>query len=349
MSERNPDIAKLLDDDSFVRWINNEATPEEQQQWEYWESQGEEYRMLKEQAKLLYELPMADDAGEDRKQQLARLNRSIDQREHNVWRLPFVQKRSTTAYSYAAATIALLIGVLSIILYSIEEGRTSSQVAYRTVSIDYGMRGTIEISDGSQITLNSNTKLRYAPEQLNADTIEVWLNGEGYFSITRNPRGQRRSFIVHTSEGNVEVLGTRFNVSTRDQQTNVVLEEGKVGLELKDSTQQARDSYVMRPGELAVLSKDNKEIGVQAVDPALYTSWTNHKMMFDRTALEKIAKDIEHTYGVDIQVDGSSLKSEKISGSVNNPDLQTLLDGLSEALDIEIRRTNNHITISRNK
>ncbi len=90
--------------------------------------------------------------------------------------------------------------------------------------------------------LYSITKLRYAPEQFSTDTIEVWLDGEGYFSIRRNPQGPHRSFIVHTSEGNVEVLGTKFNVNTRDQQTNVVLEEGRINLELNSAAGQ-RQAY----------------------------------------------------------------------------------------------------------
>src|SRR5690625_7468437 len=74
---------------------------------------------------------------------------------------------------------------------------------------------------------------------------EVFLTGEANFWITKGESEEAR-FVVHTKDLDVEVLGTRFNVNSRDLETIVYLEEGSVKVERKD---RKKEKIYLTPGE----------------------------------------------------------------------------------------------------
>lgn len=209
---------------------------------------------------------------------------------------------------------------------------------YSTIEVGYGEKGVLKISDGSSIRLNANSSLRYSPEQFNKATVEVWLEGEAYFSVVRDPGNKKRNFIVHTPDGDIRVLGTRFNVNTRFRRTGVVLEEGSVEVVLKDKFQEVTGQIRLKRGQRAQFSSNQTDVQVQQVNTTLYTAWRNGKLVFKDIPLKEIIKNIEHTYGVSIEVEEPALLDKKISGSLRNPDLETLLKGMEEVLNLNIRQ-----------
>lgn len=78
-----------------------------------------------------------------------------------------------------------------------------------TIYVPYGKRSTLILADGSKVYLNSGSSLVY-PVVFAKDKREVYLDGEGYFEVSKEAR---RKFIVQTSCKAIEVLGTKFNVS----------------------------------------------------------------------------------------------------------------------------------------
>src|SRR5690606_8829179 len=103
--------------------------------------------------------------------------------------------------------------------------------------------------------------------------------------------------IVHTREGlNVEVLGTKFNVKTREHGSEVLLTEGKVKLNVEDKVAAA---VYLNPGELATM-KENK-LSKKTVKDVAYTSWLNSKMVFDKMPLGDLAQILRDTYGLKVE------------------------------------------------
>jgi ferric-dicitrate binding protein FerR (iron transport regulator) len=111
----------------------------------------------------------------------------------------------------------------------------------------YGETARIKLPDGSMVVLNAHSTLTYN-DWSEGQTREVWLNGEAFFEVQKKHDATGRvKFVVHTGDLNVEVLGTRFNVSNRGLRTQIVLEEGKVRLRYEQETEKVID---MQPGEL---------------------------------------------------------------------------------------------------
>lgn len=336
MSISDQKLAELLNDDSFVRWLKGEATEEECRKWNAWEQRDSLHADLKNKARLLYDIPMDSSSGVGVEQQLSRLNKRIDKKI----RAADSAKRKRKGYTLlAAAVIVLLLAVVSFMSLSLNENvDRSKNTVYKTVEVGNGETATLNISDGSQIRLNANSSLRYKTGHFDNDTVEVWLKGEGYFSIIHDPEGQKRIFIVHTPDGDIQELGTKFNINTKFDGTDVVLEEGRVKLTLRSQDQKNGMEAVMEPGQKALLHSVNDTITFKEVDPSLYTAWVDGKLKFKESSLKEIIRTVEATYGISVVVSDSSLLNRRVSGSLQNPDLKTLLKGLEQVLNLEFKQ-----------
>ncbi|WP_158657062.1 FecR family protein [Maribacter cobaltidurans] len=80
----------------------------------------------------------------------------------------------------------------------------------KTYSTGIGETETILLADGSSVELNANSSLSYKRFQWN-DERSVVLTGEGYFKINSGA-----PFTVETDQGEIQVLGTSFNVRNRN-------------------------------------------------------------------------------------------------------------------------------------
>ncbi|MGB3800860.1 MAG: FecR family protein, partial [Lewinella sp.] len=150
------------------------------------------------------------------------------------------RKRSATFGPWlAAAAILLLLVAGGLALFSGGEELT-------TTTTGFAEQKSVALPDGSIVRLNANSSLSYAPDWDDREDREVILRGEAYFEVLPNPTtGQK--FLVTTPDLTVAVLGTVFNINSREEETSVFLEEGKIALQLKAGDQTEK---TMEPGEL---------------------------------------------------------------------------------------------------
>lgn len=352
MEKSRRELQDLLDNDSFVRWIKGKATKAEKAFWKKWLKSDPSHPELKRLAKILFRLSFKNEDSSDVDRQLEKLNRQIDQRlSSHLYRFPEpVQSQKSGYLKWAiAAGIVLTIAVTGVFKYWKGLNAPEKKPAYKMIATDFGRQGSIKLSDGSEIRLNAHSTLRYNPSAFTKSDMEVWLRGEAFFSIVHNPEGHKRDFVVHTADGDVMVLGTRFNVNTRYKETQVALIKGSVRIQVRDTVQQKKIEKIIQPGEMAVFSGAQNKVHIQRVDTTRYTAWLNQKLIFDNTPLNDILRDIEQTYGVEVDVREQDLLQQRISGSLVNTNLETLMNGLSKTLDIKVvQRDEKHLVISRN-
>ncbi|SOD96000.1 FecR family protein [Spirosoma fluviale] len=205
----------------------------------------------------------------------------------------------------------------------------------------FGKMSTLTLPDGSTVTLNGNSRLRYAPRWASHQTREVWLDGEGYFRVTHKQNHER--FVVHLpNKLNIEVLGTQFNVMARQARAKVVLNTGKIRL---DVGEQAKEKLVMRPGDLFYADVKAKVYYRKHVDAAAQSAWQSGKLTFDGTTLQEVAQMLEDTYGVKVIITDPALQRQTISGTIPNQSMQTILNGLTTLFDLHITQQSNQIII----
>jgi transmembrane sensor len=236
----------------------------------------------------------------------------------------------------ASLTILLAMAMGAIYFLKVNVFTTSTSIA-----TTYGEIKKVELPDHSVVTLNANSKLKYITDWTNVANREVWLEGEAFFEIKKKNTGQK--FLVHTRDLEVEVLGTKFNVNERRKLTQVVLNEGRVKLNMNKSV--SGTAVIMKVGDLIEFSKASLNLRKKLVNPAKYSAWKNKEWILDNLSLQEVALQIEETYGVKVVIENTSIASETVTGVVPTGNLDILLKALAIAFKINITSSNNLIII----
>jgi len=175
-----------------------------------------------------------------------------------------------------------------------------------TVVIPYGSSSNITLADGTRVWLNAGSRLIY-PSRFVDRTREVFLSGEAFFDAAKN---EKQPFVVKTADVQVEVLGTRFNVTAypEDFAVQTVLAEGSVEI---------KKGVLLNPGELAYFNKKTRETRTQNVDVTEYTLWTQGLFKFSNTDFNRITKKLERFYNVRFQFDDPFKGGIQVSGKLD--------------------------------
>jgi transmembrane sensor len=208
-----------------------------------------------------------------------------------------------------------------------------------------GETRVIALPDGSQVTLNANSSLEYEANWSDEQERHVWVKGEAYFEVAPkyNKRREPTRFVVHTSDLNVEVLGTSFNVNDRHAQTAVVLNTGKVRV---DFDNKKMPQVVLEPGERLAFTTKTMEVHREKIKPSHYTSWKDGVLEFNDTPLSEVAQTLSDIYGLAIQFKTPEMKEILLSGTISCKDLAVFIKGIATTLDITIEQSQNTLIFS---
>lgn len=241
-------------------------------------------------------------------------------------------KRRHFLYS-AAATLALcMVAYIAFLLLN-----TNASVSFQTA---YGERQSLTLPDGSEVMLNANSKLTY-PEDWDQQAVrEVWLEGEAFFHVQEKSREGGIKFIVHTQGLDVEVLGTRFNVRNRHQATEVVLNSGKVKLNVE-----GKESLFMEPGDWVEYSLKTQIYDRKQINTETYTSWRNNVLTFEESTLGHIATVLQDSYGYTFSFKSPEIAEKQFTTTLPADQIEILFPMLEESFNLKIIQNGKHITI----
>jgi transmembrane sensor len=232
------------------------------------------------------------------------------------------------------ASAAMIVTLLGTTLYLQQD-----RLWYKNYHTAYGETQTINLSDGSRVTLNANSTLRLKRFGFDSEpNREVFLDGEAEFSIKHKDNNQK--FIVRTSQKlEVEVLGTEFSVFARLRGSKVVLSKGKV--KVNYITGKQRHSILMKPGELVSLDKKGTVKLKEINNVKAYTAWKSHRFIFDDTTLEEITYQLEETFGVQVQIHSAILAKRSVTGTFSAEQADDLIAILQELLSLQYEKNSD--------
>jgi hypothetical protein len=193
--------------------------------------------------------------------------------------------------------------------------------------IPYGNQSKLILSDNTVVWLNAGSRLVY-PTFFNGKTREVLLFGEAFFEVSKNTE---KPFIVKTSDIEIKVLGTQFNVSAyaEDKVIQTVLKEGSVEICQNNATI-FDGKIVLKPNQMASFSKNSNETKLYDVDANYYTLWTKGLLSFDDIDFNRILKKVERFYNISVNFSEPVLGTIRISGKL---DLKQNRDEVLEYLE----------------
>ncbi len=334
MSQEEASILdQWLADVSFTNWAKRIPGAD----FEYWETWLAAHPEKRETAaigrQVVLGLPfrhIETNPAEDR-QQLQLLWQKIRREEEAI--APLAAKAPRRLYQrwplQLAAALALLIGTVTAFMYL-------QSLSTITIETGYSEKKELILPDGSEVTLNANSRITYHMDQ----PREVWLSGEAYFKVVKMPETQTQ-FHVRTDELVVEVLGTSFNVKSRNDRTTVFLDEGKVRLNLNKKPQ-PEDDLLMDPGELISYSAMNSwDLVRKKSESQQHTSWKDGVMLLESQPLHVVLQEIEAIYGIQVDLRSDSMRDHILTIALPIEQMEIGLQTLEHGLGLKITRVDH--------
>ena len=212
------------------------------------------------------------------------------------------------------------------------EHKQESTSKYNQIIVPKGQHTRLQLADGSELHINSGSRVIY-PSEFSGDRREIFVDGEIYIDVKRN---ERQPFYVKTTDFEVRVLGTAFNVCaySQDPSSEVVLLRDRVEIADKKG-----DSMELLPNQLAQI-EDKRLASKRAVDAEAYISWTRGLLQLKGEPLEHLLFRLERYYGVKIKCD-DEVKGLDIHGVLDiNCTLPEVLERISITASIQIETSN---------
>ncbi len=236
--------------------------------------------------------------------------------------------------------------------------------AYHLITVPKGEKSELTLSDGTRIWINAGSNVRF-PNQFDAASRDIWLDGEAYFEVTKD---KTRPFTVHTSDLDVKVHGTKFNLKAYADEDIIetTLVEGLVSLETRNLLNNLKEEVFLEPNHKAIylkkkapkssteeLARDITEplrpkkiflTKTVQVEPAI--AWHEGKLIFIDESFESIIMKLERRYDVHILIDNEDIKKVKYTGVLKNISIEQALKALQMTADFNYSIHENSITIS---
>jgi len=173
-------------------------------------------------------------------------------------------------------------------------------IAYNTLATPRGSQFQVTLSDGTKVWLNAASSLQF-PVAFSGGERIVKLTGEAYFEVAGNPQ---QPFKVVTGGMEVQVLGTRFNLSAYDDESTVktTLLQGAVKLVSPAS------QVVLQPGEQGLLPSPLAAFRVRTVNPEDAVAWKNGFFAFDNAGIREVMQQIARWYDVEVVFEDNNIK-----------------------------------------
>lgn len=202
-----------------------------------------------------------------------------------------------------------------------------------TVDIGAGEHLAYTLPDNSTIDLNADSKITFKAGDFDGDRI-VNLEGEAFFEVKKG-----QSFKVITPNGTIEVLGTSFNVNTRNGNLVVDCSTGKVRVTAKGSEQ------ILTKGLGTKLNKEQSALeDVYPTNITQQTGWRNGDFYLVNTAFDQAIEEMERQFDVTIDCE-ASLKQRIGDYTFKRDDLEKALEDVLYQLNAEYTISGNKVTI----
>lgn len=189
---------------------------------------------------------------------------------------------------------------------------------------------TFLLPDNSEVVLNSNSNLAYNKNKWN-EQRELKLNGEAYFKVTKG-----NTFSVNTPVGSVRVLGTQFNVFSRDNLFYINCYEGLVSVAFNDTLIKLPAGSKLKIEKGIVVDHSNTD----KTSP----SWTMNESSFENATLTTVLKELESQYPITLTAQFSNV-SQRFTGSFTHNDLNLALKSICEPLHLSYTIREESVTI----
>ena len=187
----------------------------------------------------------------------------------------------------------------------------------------------ILLPDGSAVKLSAGSRFSYAADFNDSTNRDVYLSGEAYFEVARDPR---KPFRVFTNDLVTKVLGTSFTVRSfeAEKEINVTVRTGKVNV-----FRQRHQGLLLTANQQAIYSKQEKGLVRKLSEKPVIISpqITNQQMVFEDAPVVQVLELLKNAYGIGITYDKELMASCTITADLTDESIYRKLDLICRAID----------------
>ena len=218
----------------------------------------------------------------------------------------------------------------------------TEKVEFHTITVPYGKRFNLKLSDGTDVYLNSGTLMKYPVSFLPDQTRSVYIEGEAFFNVEK---ATNSIFEVRSNQIIASVYGTKFNFKnfSEDFSSDIVLVEGSLGI----SNENSNDINMLSPGYKASIDKEIFNISKSKVNSKIYTSWVDGDVIFRNETFEQIIQKLQRLYNITI-INNSKISNQLFNASINveKEKIEEVLGYFNKIYNIDFQIFNNKIIIN---
>ena len=246
------------------------------------------------------------------------LSKKLDDNKISTTEKPF-----RLLYKIAAAAVVLIISSIAF-LYSGSK-----------ITTGFAQNKEIYLPDSSYVFLQAGSSISFNKRLWNSGR-EVKLNGEAYFSVKKGSK-----FTVKTQTGSVQVLGTKFNVISRNLQFTVACVTGRVRVSLEKS----KAEVILTKGLFTKETKNGQltKASVKSIDEIMKRN--KGAFYFEKTDLKLVFEELERQF--DVKIEYKDIENRQFTGYFANKNLETALKMVCKPMELEYT-VNNRLVVIKN-
>lgn len=240
-------------------------------------------------------------------------------------------KRSWLKPAIAAVAIVAVLAVSQVVL------KMNNVEAFTYIT--GGSVSSFVLPDGSEVTLNKDSRLSYSSSFGRNNRI-VSLDGEAYFDIVHD---RKQQFVVNAGRAKITVLGTVFSVKSRngEDMLKTSLVEGSVKFETSDQ------AIMLTPNKQILYNTHGNEITVEKFDPEIEMAWKDNLIRYKSVSFFEFISLLEEHYDVKIVVPSEELNISKLTGAIDaNQSISQILDMMKKNINYEWKKEGDDYIIT---
>ncbi|MCW5520946.1 FecR domain-containing protein [Aureitalea sp. L0-47] len=199
-----------------------------------------------------------------------------------------------------------------------------------SVRTGVAQKESFTLPDNSEVQLNASSEIRYKKRSWDKNR-SLALDGEAYFKVTKG-----NTFSVETSQGTVKVLGTQFNVFSRESNFSINCYEGLVSVAFNDT-------LIKLPAGNKLQVQNNKIVVHTAISNSA-PSWIANESSFENATLSEVINELEQQYPINI-TSPENIANKRFTGSFTHDNLELALRSICDPLRLGYTVGGDEVTL----
>lgn len=313
----------------IAKYLAGECSPEEKLAMEWWLEEYDNMLLFRQiEAAWKQEKEPENDPVFNPDSGLSKLHAKMAEQQN--WPEEEIQERPRyfkLSSWMAAAAVLVATGFGYFWVNRQHEGHNTARVAMETKTSGSKEVVSVELSDGTQVWLNKNSKLEY-PKTFDGDERQVYLQGEAFFEVVPNPE---KPFIVKSDKLSTRVLGTSFDVKAYngDETASVSVATGKVEVSKEIEEGEPVRITQLTPEQELVINTEKDETYINIVSVANIAPWHLGQLIFRDNTYDEVMQALQDRFGKKIVFKSSIGKCRVMASFNSNASLNDVLKLLS--------------------